>query len=253
MRVLLTNEAFEKAVQRYIDDNKPDPIQTKQLSGWTLTWQEQDETPPDDVSFQPTHAVTGRLVIEGEYCEVIFISECFWRGDEQNGSLFFRCLASARLRTTTKAAKCDKCREEKKAADKARAKMIERLQKDDYVSKLLHRDEPLELCQATVLLNKDDPEAQLQERVWCSETTAEAIRRGIFSTADAPIDVFDILCSFPILPTSTFHRTTLAETTVLADRAKLRLLEDALYDACENEGEEELVDELQIDCKRTKR
>merc|ERR1719506_499809 len=32
----------------------------------------------------------------------------------------------------------------------------------------------------------------------------------------------------------------------LADRTKLRLLEDAMFDACEREGEEELIDELRI-------
>jgi hypothetical protein len=40
--------------------------------------------------------------------------------------------------------------------------------------------------------------------------------------------------------------TTTTTTTALADRAKLSLLEDAMYDACENEAEEEIVGELNI-------
>ena len=261
--MLLSNEAFDNAVLRYIDENKPDHIQSRQISGWTFDWHGNNNSKQahalegDDVSFTPTHAVTGKLVIKGDYCAITLATECYWRGDQEDGFLFFRCYApSARFLTKSEVKNGNKSKAEKKADSKIRAKMIERLRKDDYISKLLDAstaaEEPLELCQASVQLNKDDPTAQLLERVSCSETTAEAIRRCIFPTADAPIDVFDIVCCLPILPCAS-HHTMLSETTALADRAKLRMLEDAMYDACENEGEEELVDELQIDAKRTKR
>ena len=255
IRVSLSNEAFEKALLRYIDEQKPDPIQIKQIKRWTFHWQDDAEKTrlDEESSFIPTHAVSGELVVKGDYCAVTLSTESYWEGDQQDGSLFFSCQATARFLAKSEVENASsKTKEEKRADSKIRRKMIERLRTDDYISKLLTATEPLELCQATVQLKKDDPEAQLQERVSCSETTAEAIRRAIFSTSDAPIDVFDVVCSMPILP-CTFHNQVLSETTPLADRAKLRLLEDAMYDACENEGEEELVEELQLEAKRTKR
>ena len=35
---------------------------------------------------------------------------------------------------------------------------------------------------------------------------------------------------------------------MLGDRAYLRLLEDAMFDACEKEGEDEILDDLNISC-----
>lgn len=36
---------------------------------------------------------------------------------------------------------------------------------------------------------------------------------------------------------------------MLGDRAYLRLLEDAMFDACEKEGEDEILDDLNISCE----
>ena len=49
--------------------------------------------------------------------------------------------------------------------------------------------------------------------------------------------------------TTTMTTTTTTNMQYLASRAKLRLLEDAMYDACEQEDEEELVEELHISKK----
>jgi hypothetical protein len=152
--------------------------------------------------------------------------------------------------------------------------MLDRLRSDDYISKLLvHNNNDInkeqqdydsfpknssnELCQASICVQEQNH--QLEERVHVNEVVAEAIRRAVFSTADAPLDVFDILCRFPLLPCqhqspdndrdageSSQGTTTTTTTTLLANRAKLRLLEDAMYDACENEEEEQVIDQLQI-------
>jgi len=39
---------------------------------------------------------------------------------------------------------------------------------------------------------------------------------------------------------------------MLGDRAYLRLLEDAMFDACEKEGEDEILDDLNISCGNAK-
>jgi len=54
---------------------------------------------------------------------------------------------------------------------------------------------------------------------------------------------------FPRSPEATADSggtTTTTTISILADRAYLRLLEDAMFDACEKEGEDDLLDDLNI-------
>ena len=83
-------------------------------------------------------------------------------------------------------------------------------------------------------------QSNLEERVHVSEKLCECIRRSIWSAVDSPLDVIDLILNLPCLPT---HQTP------LASRAKLRLLEDAMCDACEQEGEDELIEDLSISTK----
>eukprot|EP00978_Attheya_sp_CCMP212_P011063 scaffold26990_cov47-Attheya_sp.AAC.3 len=110
----------------------------------------------------------------------------------------------------------------------------------------------------------------LEERVHVSEDMLEALRRCIWShnttTAnntgpheDTSGDVLSILewvLAMPYLPrkkdtiaaaagpSQTSHSTTMM--TSLADRAYLRLLEDALWDECEKEGDNDLLNDLTL-------
>jgi hypothetical protein len=66
------------------------------------------------------------------------------------------------------------------------------------------------------------------------------------------LDVLEVVLSLPFLPVVK-HATVLLSkkkkkitTTALADRARLRLLEDAMCDACEQQGEEDMVQDLDI-------
>ena len=83
---------------------------------------------------------------------------------------------------------------------------------------------------------------QFEERVDVIDSVAEGLRRGVFSSAESSLDVTELLLSLPFLPGSA-HKVVHCP---LADRAKLRLLEDAMFDACEREGEDEIIDDLKI-------
>ena len=162
------------------------------------------------------------------------------------------------------------------------SKMMDKLKQDAYISKLLVLQTPSParttthgLVQPQLLLLVAHAEivqtssTELEERVTISEDVCEGIHRAVWSRAEAStLDVVDLLVNLPFLPTTTTTRTpattsttatrptttTTTSTTTLANRAKLRLLEDAMCDACEKEGEEELLEELQISApKKQKR
>jgi hypothetical protein len=276
IQVELDDAMFAECVQRYIDEDKPDSLQQKQMESWVVHWENNSPVSASNTadnnkaSFTPTHIVSGALSIQGEYIAVTITSECSWKGDGDDGSLFFSCRASAQHipktqhstndsseRTTAAHSNSLSAKEQKQQA-KIRQKMLSRLQNDDYVKKILNvngaSSESLELCQATIHIAQSTsklnplppPISQLEERVHCNQDVAEAIRRAIFSTAESPLDVFDLVCRCAILP-STSLASIVPYTTPLADRAKLRILEDATYDACENEEDEEIVQDLNIE------
>jgi hypothetical protein len=126
--------------------------------------------------------------------------------------------------------------------------------------------------------NKEQQKS-LEERVHVSEDMLEALRRCIWSHNTTPTnnqnntgppqedtssgdDVLSILewvLAMPYLPrkkdamaaaaaadgpSQTCYSTT--KTTSLADRAYLRLLEDALWDECEKEGDNDLLNDLNL-------
>lgn len=311
-QVVLDSERFVASVKRYIDEDKPDVSQQKQMEAWRIEWKNGDgdllalalarkpqlpETTRTkaknggDLSLDTADcAVTGTLQIQGEYLRVSLVTACYWKGDCVDGSLFFSCHASASFvppaedaveeDTATSAAAAAGDSSSKKARKrqaKIRTKVVERLRNDDYIRKLLktadtddddddqqqqqQKPRMLELCQATIRIRQSDQ--TLEERVRTSQVAAEAVRRAVFSAAESPLDVFDLVCRLPLLPSNssnsdnsgtatdaaTHHQLqeqAIPTTTPLADRAKLRLLEDATYDACENEEEDEIVEELNI-------
>jgi hypothetical protein len=97
-----------------------------------------------------------------------------------------------------------------------------------------------------------------EERYHTAEDVAEGIKRCVWSSAEASTDVIHFVVQYlPLLPVATTTgggeettaagtTTTKAITTPLADRAQLRLLEDALVDACERQSQEEMVQDLEI-------
>jgi len=203
-------------------------------------------------------------------------------GSIGTSSLHFRCTASAELiadNATGVVASDGKKKKVDRAEKKVRDKMLKRLRQDDYVRKLLKKKDAasgggveddegggLLLCQADILFcggggGGDKKSAgtsrtqQLEERVYTDEMACEAIRRCVWSATNDTIDVLDFVLQLPFLPRKSAATTTATATitTPLADRAQLRMLEDAMYDACEKEGEDELVEGLEISQSQKKK
>ena len=225
-----------------MDDNKPDPLSSKQLNGWELEWIEADDIAlPKDLSFVPTHCLQGTLLIGGEYLVLSLQMFCVWSpgADPQHGTLYYSCHANARFWSKLELKQKQKLLS--KADAKIRSKMVPRLREDAYISKLFG-NEPVPLAQAKIRVDTTD----LEERVDVSEDICEGCRRAVWSSAESPLEVVEVLLQFPSLPTTIHDGPMDGASTHLANRAKLRLLEDAMLDACEQEGDGDIINDLKI-------
>ena len=273
-QVILESSAFQRALASYIDDNKPDPIMRRQLEAWKLEWTTTDienaegnersknggggdfkqvEAAAPAFDSSKANVIRGTLTIQGEYVSVVLRMECSWNHPDKesddvkmsDGLFTFSCAVdSAKILDKTSS------EDEDKVDRKIRKKMIQRLKQDSYIAKLLALDKPQQPSAFDPYLAKAKIHVHqarniLEERVDVSETIAEAIRRAIWSSAESSLDVIEVMLALPSLPGSS-HKNTIEKTTPLANRAKLRLLEDAMLDECEKEGEGELIQELSI-------
>ena len=214
---------FQQALHRYMEDTKPDPLARKQVEGWSLEWKDQV------------------LQISTSTAILSIFPHVEWTWDEKGkrGSMDFNLKASAKfltksqLKSQKNAESESKDRKEERASQKILAGMVNRLRKDDYIQKLLVEEkEPPSICTATIMIEHN---SELEERVHIQDDIMEAIRRLIFSQAESPISVVEFLVSLPYL-----------SMNPLGHRIKLRLLEDAMVDECDREGENELLDELNL-------
>lgn len=261
------NQAFLDALARYVDENKSDPLTKKQIEGWELSWEDQRASADNlfssaEWSFSPTDVIQGKLVWKGEYTIAEIYALCCWEPSQNSekasklpkeGSLYFSLRANLRFRTKYDKDQTEstKTRDEKKSEDKIRSKMIQRLRDDKFIKQLLSDEkkfpkksqESAVLCEAflKVYTPENQSEPQFEERVDVTDNVAESIRRAVFSRAESSLDVVDLLLNLPILPCS-IHKVV---PCPLADRAKLRLLEDAMFDECERH-DDELIDDLTI-------
>jgi hypothetical protein len=264
----LTTDLFYDAVKNYIDYNKPDPIAKRQLEKWKLDWKNTDRKKIDAsivsgensfVDCPATNVIQGTLEICGDYVAVTITMKCVWTDGKKkvDGRLSYQMdVVSAKFIER----KTDN-EEESKAERKTRKKMISRLSQDSYISKIIalstkekSNKNVLCLAQASIYVNTD--KFELEERVDVSDTVAETLRRALWSSTKSPLDIVDMILVFPSLPCHN-HNSAAANssstttssstcTTRLANRAKLRLLEDAMLDECEKEGEDQLIDDLSI-------
>lgn len=277
-QVHLSSDLFQIAIDRYIDCNKPDHLARKQLEGWSFQWcDEKLETKNDDNFVKdPSHKLQGTLEIGGEFMVIHLQIVCMWNASASNsdnsdknasvqyGDFFFSCHAHARFWTNSEwkeKGKQNTDKKDKKIQDKIRSKIITRLQEDAYISKLLattnlnvesQQSASNDVIKRSLLAqaNIHFSPSSLEERVTVSDDVCEAIKRAIWSSAESPLDVVEVILHLPFLPTtdhaSSEDTASPIVTTSLANRAKLRLLEDAMCDACEREGEEEILDDLKI-------
>ena len=223
-----------------------------------------------------SHVLSGRLRIQGEHMVCTLHTECWWRQKDAGANsaadaLWYQCRASADFVSLVDDQQEGETNASSAAKDVTAAakrikihqqKMIKRLSADDYIAKLRSKSKgnsvPQLLMEAAIRLDQ----ANLEERVQNSQDIAEGIRRAIFSQADTTLDVLELLVNLPCLPTTSSKIGKSSDTQLalqsssssssssavakLADRAKLRLLEDFMCDACEFEGEDELVSELEL-------
>ena len=322
-RIFLDDTCFTQCLHQYIIDEKPDPLQKKQLESWKIVWTNNDDNDdlddndntgnkidstsndasnalPDEsdtavgmipMNFTPSHVVSGRLQISTEYMILTLYTKCVWMGDRMNGSIRFTCHVSAAPNISTSSSTTTNSTmtksgdvtdvttktTKKKDSTRITTTMIERLCRDEYIRKILVSDASGNdtgssdtnqnrhrylLCSAS-MDTKHEQSYHNEERVYCDETIGEAIRRTIYSSSDSVLDIVDILFRLPYLPCTDSHAvtttttptsgghdgtatTTTTTTTKLADRVRLRLLEEATYDVCDNEPDEEIVDDLSI-------
>eukprot|EP00579_Thalassiosira_antarctica_P028523 CAMPEP_0202020206 /NCGR_PEP_ID=MMETSP0905-20130828/43935_1 /ASSEMBLY_ACC=CAM_ASM_000554 /TAXON_ID=420261 /ORGANISM="Thalassiosira antarctica, Strain CCMP982" /LENGTH=381 /DNA_ID=CAMNT_0048581729 /DNA_START=16 /DNA_END=1161 /DNA_ORIENTATION=+ len=173
---------------------------------------------------------------------------------------------------STKEEKLD--RKERATKRKLRAGMMKRLRSDRLIQQLLIEEDTdcakkekvqttkkhpkkigdgLPLCEALIQKNcgnsSNNAAGELEERVNVHEDSLEGIRNALFSHCQDNLDVLEILLNLPYFPRRSTTAPASQYTTLsmkLAERAYLRLLEDAMFDACEKEGEDDLLDDLTI-------
>ena len=270
------NEAFLAALERYVEENKPDPLVKKQIEGWEMSWKDQESSENKDLlstsdewAFSPTDVIQGTLTWKGDYLIAELHTLCCWEptAKEENstsnkqvkipakGSFYFSVHANLQFRTKFDKSQHDqpKSKEEKKSEEKIRAKMIQRLREDRFIKQLLVDDKSKKseegclLCEATIKAYTPEgkSEAQFEERVDVIDNVAESLRRAVFSRAESTLDIAEVLLNLPLLPGSVHD----VVSCPMADRAKLRLLEDAMFDECEKQ-DDEIIDELKISTEK---
>ena len=224
--VVLHSALFQQSVLRYLDATKPDALARKQIESWTLEWKEQDNknTP-----------LEGSLTINGDFMVLTLQVFCNWSYESGIGSLHFSMHARAKCRTKNELKRTTRIEQNRETkSSKIRAAIATRLNEDDYIKILLLNDNVL-LCEATILV--DDEQKQLEEKVYINDDGMEAFRRCIYSHAEDTLVVMEFLMSLDFLSTP---------DCPLGHRAKLRLLEEATLDACEKQGDEEILHDLAI-------
>ena len=276
MKQLLTTAQFQDSLIRYIGTSKPDPLARAQLEKLALSWEQDDSE---------QMICCGTLSISSEYVCVTILVMCNCKIDTTNNTaggaadfqneFHFQLTASAKLLPVSTAGeegeqpkKKLRSKEERVAKRKLHTGMLKRLQSDKLISRLLEDDKDskqttnkptkgvgvVAFCEAIVQQNPNNNntvDGELEERVNVHDETLEGIRNAVFSHTEDNLDVLELLLSMPYLPRTTttqYENVDGQERTllVLGDRAYLRLLEDAMFDACEKEGEDDMLDELNI-------
>ena len=220
-RIALSTTQFAESLAKHIEETKPDPLAKRQMESWSCEWNENDTNKDEAIAPDPPpqhsndtatfNVISGTLSLHGEYMTLLLNANCQWTWDQDLqkngiGALEFVLTVRARFRTKCERKKCNvetttiattltnnHHPRTEDVDDKIRGSMLNRLQHDDYVSKLLG-NEFLPLCHAVVLTNKD----QLEERVWMDEDLLESIRRSIYSKASSVIDVCGARDKFPL-------------------------------------------------------
>jgi hypothetical protein len=282
---------FRQAVERYIDEDKPDTLRQRQIESWRFAWRDDDVDAADPATtdtsastdallFVPDHCISGTLTWTGEYVTIQFHCSSYWKEEEQQpppgegkkngkknepqeqqkddggGRFVAKChVAQATLRDDLS-----------KEQLKVQQKLSKRWKKDAAVSALFATgavtDGPpivVELFDVSIVVAPQSSDNE--QRSYWNENCCAALRTILYTTAESSLEVFELIVRY--LPTvimshhpptttsgSSSSQATTTTITKLADRAILRLLEDATYDACaaeDSDTAEESLEELHLD------
>ena len=279
----LTTVQFQDAVGRYLDTSKPDPLVKKQIEQLKLSWEQLQVSTTDVVDNTPHHQwkLDGTLTVSSEYISIAIHVKCSCnvknvdkdteqvvvnnKVNTQFDEFYFQLKVTGTLLPEVKEVDGEPklSSKERRAKSTLHAGIIKRLQSDKFIRNLLSNEGVL--CEALIQQSANCTN-QLEERVNVNEDVLSGIKNAIFSHVEDNLDVFDLLLSMPYLPRSSGRDGPLDSAVpsdlttqglesgtskvhdMLGDRAYLRLLEDAMFDACEKEGEDEILDDLNISC-----
>jgi hypothetical protein len=287
---------FRQAVERYIDEDKPDTLRRRQIESWRFAWWDDaaaadpaviaaspttttkatDTAASTDAAllFVPDHCITGTLTWTGEYVTIRFHCTSYWKEEppddgkkngtknepprpkddgDSGGSFVAKChVNQVTLRDDLS-----------KEQIKVQQKLAKRWKKDATVTALLNTTGAaavaVELFDVSIVVAPHGHDNNEQRSYW-NENCCAALRTIFYTTAESSLEVFEFIVRY--LPTvimphhpqttsgSSSSQATTTTITKLADRAVLRLLEDATYDACaaeDSDTAEESLEELHLD------
>ena len=145
--------------------------------------------------------------------------------------------------------------------NKLQSGMIKRLSTDPWIRQILVNDDAGKstdgklICEAFIQQNETNTtkgHAMCEERVNAQSGSIEGTRHAILSHCEDNLDMLEFLLNMPYLPRDgildmrDFSPKGKDIIKTLARRAYLRILEDAMFDACEKEGEDDMVDDLNL-------
>jgi hypothetical protein len=292
---------WQRAIARYIDDDKPDAIRRRQIESWTFAWQpaddhddmmaEEEEDDDDDApdakvmttggagtksassgDQQPPAGsssrkrrrrkqkrIAGTLTWTGEYVRLQLHCTSAWQEEEEQdgnggsdrknnkknaaGTRFVsKCrVTQAMLRDDLVDAQ--QLKRQMKLAQRWKQQQEKEVGATSSIF-LLDCPDPVELFEVSIISGTS---SGTEERGYWHEACCAAIQTILYTTAESSLEVFEFIVRYlPMVLPQTVHDGLEKSTTKLADRAVLRLLEDATYDACAAEdsdtAEESLAD-----------
>lgn len=273
----LSSSQFVDAIARHLDGSKPDPLVKGQINSLHVNWEQHasnvdggsgdSDDAAGDTSSDLTSSFRGTLALSSEFISVAIHVTCYWKKklpDSQqqrqsvkntDGDVVNSKEKTFQEEFYIKMNACARCCDHKELkSKKLRAGMMSRLQSDYYIKRLFDGDTGgATLCEALIQQNLQTDRTgrggvfnELEERVNVEEGTLQGIKNAIFSQCEDNLDVLELLLSMPYLPRNEKGIMPNQWQCKLAERAYLRLLEDAMFDACEKEGEDEMLDDLKL-------
>lgn len=258
--VSLVSKKFDEAKSTFIDKHKPDNLLKKQIQRIKFEWQNTDSSHNNEDDIPSFHfwenRISGILNISSELSFVKIYADCVWyEGIGAHNEMKFSLHAHAAFKnsgyTLNHLEKGDLDRKEKRTREKNQSRLKDRLIIDPYVKTLMIGNEETKvlLLEAHIKLdynqsNRNEIE-KLEERVATESDALTGLRLLIFSLMDSNIDLAEFLLYLPYLPREK-NDVYSSISSFLAERVTLRLLEDVMFDECEREGEDDLLDDLKI-------